>query len=660
MTTTTAILSRALRPRDQQSRLAAFIDRATAPAFAAQADTGTGKTAVLLSAAVAQAKQGKRVILSTHTIQLLHQLERESSLFAAEGVGIGTRLGMRNFISPSRVRKAWARASARGVLAADDEAAFSDLVAFAQGGSGLIEDFANEYGELPAGLKPYEISLLPSARSADKAAWQRARASVHDSQIALQTHALTLAQSRFGRLPPVVIFDEADALGDVADSAEDKRLSLAELEATMKHGEIDTTPLDALLAAPKDMRLREKLADALAEAPKVNHDEEEVRFALSSARWILTAHKLDGPRRGTEVRREGNDTIIRSLWADRARWIWRNLTEAGVERAIFASATLAVGDRVALALRRYGVPSELVEGDSFSPRKFGKMSFRLIAETTPAPFSDGTANPAWQQAAADWLLREGLMRGASRPLVLAKSYADTAFFAERLGLTGHERGQPLSGYVEQFRTGTIRGLVTPAGWVGVDLPGSITDLVIPRLPYVGVDDLKAELVGRTDFPAIKAAMQRRLKQGLGRGIRTEDDRVMVWLADPRVHDMRNGIIAAIPERFRDQFLVALGQLRMTQAAVRTEQAAFRAALLAHYGKCVVTGCMVEAALEAAHLPGRSWKAGHNGVEDGIVVRADIHSLLDKGLMLIEGGVLRVDPSIAPEYGQYDGRRILAN
>jgi hypothetical protein len=197
----------------------------------------------------------------------------------------------------------------------------------------------------------------------------------------------------------------------------------------MKYAGADTIALDAVVAKPRDFRLREDLADKL----KINHDDEEVRFALSNARWILTAHRLDGPRRGTEVIREGNDTVIRSLWADRARWIWQNLTDAGVRQAIFASATLAVGDQTVLSLRRYGVPLEAVKGDSFSPRRFG-------------PIKDGAVNTAWQEEASLWLSSKGLTRKGSRPLVLAKSYADTSFFAERLGIAGHERGHHRRGH----------------------------------------------------------------------------------------------------------------------------------------------------------------------------------------------------------------------
>ncbi len=620
-----------------------------------QADTGTGKTAVLLSSAIAAAKRGHKVVVSAHTIQLLRQAEREVSLFSKEGVTFGVRMGMRNFASPSRVEAVWGRLVAKDMLDAKDEAALRDLVRFAREGTGLIEDYTDSYGDLPAGLRARDICLLPSARKADRAAWEKARQSVEDIQIIIQTHALTLAQARFGKLPAEVIFDEADALGDVADSAEDRRLSLSELRATMRFAGISMSALDALLTKPDDLRRREVLAESL----KIKSEDEEVRFALSCARWILTAHRLDSLRRGTQVIKEDNDIIIRSLWVNRARWIWPSLTEAGVDRAIFASATLSVGGDVSLSLRRYGVPVGAVEGGSFSPRQFGTMSFNLVSEATPHPVKDRDINPEWREEASAWLMREGLMREGSRPLVLAKSYADTRYFADKLGLVGHEQGQPLSQYVERFRHGEIRGLVTPAGWVGVDLPGLITDVIILRLPYAAIDDFKTELLGRTDFPAIKAEMQRKLRQGLGRGIRKEDDKVMIWIADPRVHDLRNGVLAAIPERFRNGFLSALRQLTLATVLVRTEQERFRDELINRYGgRCAITGCSVLSVLEAAHKPGRSWKAGHNRAEDGILLRSDIHKLLDAGLLKIDQGVVRIDESVAPEYGHYDGKSLV--
>lgn len=77
--------------------------------------------------------------------------------------------------------------------------------------------------------------------------------------------------------------------------------------------------------------------------------------------------------------------------------------------------------------------------------------------------------------------------------------------------------------------------------------------------------------------------------------------------------------------------------RMLAAIVRREgQPAFRRALLnAYRGQCVVSGCNIEALLEAAHIV--PYRGPHtNGLGNGLLLRADLHKLFDLHL-------LRVDP-----------------
>jgi hypothetical protein len=95
-------------------------------------------------------------------------------------------------------------------------------------------------------------------------------------------------------------------------------------------------------------------------------------------------------------------------------------------------------------------------------------------------------------------------------------------------------------------------------------------------------------------------------------------------------------------------------IRFTRAPVRPEQAPFRQAVFRRFdGRCVVTGCTVPEALEAAHLLGRDWRQGHNQASDGLLLRRDIHALYDRGLVKISSEMLvDVDPAVSPEYGQY--------
>jgi predicted restriction endonuclease len=68
---------------------------------------------------------------------------------------------------------------------------------------------------------------------------------------------------------------------------------------------------------------------------------------------------------------------------------------------------------------------------------------------------------------------------------------------------------------------------------------------------------------------------------------------------------------------------------------RRGQPQFREALLAAYGsRCAITGCDAKEALEAAHiLPYRGEETNH--VQNGLLLRADIHTLFDLGLIAID-------------------------
>lgn len=69
--------------------------------------------------------------------------------------------------------------------------------------------------------------------------------------------------------------------------------------------------------------------------------------------------------------------------------------------------------------------------------------------------------------------------------------------------------------------------------------------------------------------------------------------------------------------------------------LRRGQREFRASLLSAYGKkCAVTGCDVEDLLEAAHIvPYRGPETNH--IQNGLLLRSDIHTLFDCGLLAID-------------------------
>jgi hypothetical protein len=94
---------------------------------------------------------------------------------------------------------------------------------------------------------------------------------------------------------------------------------------------------------------------------------------------------------------------------------------------------------------------------------------------------------------------------------------------------------------------------------------------------------------------------------------------------------------------------------------RRGQLKFRNALLSRYGnRCVVTGCDLVDVLEAAHIwPYRGEQDNHP--ENGLLLRADIHTLFDLDLLSVEPSdlIVRLAPPLAavPAYATLEGSKL---
>jgi hypothetical protein len=97
-----------------------------------------------------------------------------------------------------------------------------------------------------------------------------------------------------------------------------------------------------------------------------------------------------------------------------------------------------------------------------------------------------------------------------------------------------------------------------------------------------------------------------------------------------------------------------------QIRARRGQQAFRDALRERYGDgCMITECRLMDVVEAAHIkPYRG--AADNHPANGLLLRADLHTLFDLDLIGVEPGTLtvRVHPDAgAAGYGEFDGAKL---
>lgn len=97
---------------------------------------------------------------------------------------------------------------------------------------------------------------------------------------------------------------------------------------------------------------------------------------------------------------------------------------------------------------------------------------------------------------------------------------------------------------------------------------------------------------------------------------------------------------------------------LAELARRQGQAKFRRGLLKAYnGKCAVTGTSVQSVLEAAHIT-PYMGANTNHVTNGLLLRADIHTLFDLRLIRIAPSTLEIklcDSLKGTPYAEYNGQ-----
>ncbi len=426
----------------------------------------------------------------------------------------------------------------------------------------------------------------------------------------------------------LAVFDEADTLPSIARGLAEAKTPLSTVSSLLEalpDGDAKDQAVAALATVDAEVKALvveepvivesgrhgdlaaavEELIEALDEAIKATDDDELIedmrwlRADLSS--WMRAAaghnYRVAVATASPSRRRPALVTVATQPARVLGR-LWRrgrNDQEPFLRSVVFTSATLSTpgattsfGDFLrALGAAPGWANYASARSTTLEPPSFGSMSFVLASRKVSAPFRDTEdgegveLDPAW----LDYVrvgVREAMSRGG-RVLVLAASYADAQAIGERVeDALVHRKGLSLAPLLEAYRATDGAVLVTPTAWTGVSLPGLVDHLVIPRVPFGAPDQARDEVMlraltarGRSEEEArwiIRAEAQReakrRLRQGIGRGIRTASDRCCLWILDPRfplpekiVRDRRRrlgqglakgrgSLVMCIPKRFR--------------------------------------------------------------------------------------------------------------
>lgn len=233
---------------------------------------------------------------------------------------------------------------------------------------------------------------------------------------------------------------------------------------------------------------------------------------------------------------------------------------------VLTSATLAIGESYEFAAAEMGVASPMEMPPLKSPFDWDKNCLYVFPRKGTLVEADlkGKHGETPRQTAQRWASRIAgpiksiLEKTSGRAFVLCTSkavmeeaYDLVAPHCREWGWDVLIQGEYSKGEtVARFKAGTSPVLfATSSFWEGVDVPGSqLSCIIIDKLPFPSpvnpIDKAKSDLLGFSGYNV--PMVVRALKQGVGRLIRSTEDRGMVCILDPRVHKYARQIIAHLP------------------------------------------------------------------------------------------------------------------
>lgn len=213
-------------------------------------------------------------------------------------------------------------------------------------------------------------------------------------------------------------------------------------------------------------------------------------------------------------------------------------------RLVFTSATLAAGPDLEPARQRLGLPSETVK--LVVPTPFDQRSQALLYVPGQMPYPQSPDFPRAVAQEVEALLQ--LTRGRAFVLFTSRRNLDMVsnMLMDKLPFTCLVQGQePRMKLLQRFVEESPSVLFATASfWQGVDVPGqALSAVIIDKLPFSPPDEplvaARMELLeqeGRNGFAHLmvpEAILS--LRQGLGRLLRTPEDRGLLAVLDVRLY-----------------------------------------------------------------------------------------------------------------------------
>jgi ATP-dependent DNA helicase DinG len=562
-----------------------------------QVDTGVGKTLAIGCAAVEHAKSDhKQIVIATKTLTLVKDMYKciesiiNNTHFGEYKPTLSCFVGKSHYVCKERVERFKEKLDN---LSSTEENALNLLSSWDE----TIDEFIEEFGELPFELKAKDICLNVDSTTSQ---WEELKYFNTQSDIVITTHKMITidmkkSQSMFDTESQChLIIDEADQFVDLLISDVESRLNIKRLLSRYKD-EIskptakvlkDLNKITTQKAGDKSYNssegFRSEILKSVNKLIKQCEKSESDKYLCEEMKlWMFS--NLSIKNIGYGISPKNKEPALISLDPYKSR-LFGAYIKKKFENASLLSGTLSTNfelDKGLVWVNKYlGIKDDMKGGNyEFSPHDFGKLSLTLLREKKNNLYinrskgSDNAnirLNPLWVEEMCENILSAA----KGKAIILTTSHEESMLFSKHLDCVLHEKNSKLSDVIAEFIDSKKQFIITASGHTGVNISKNgrsiLDDVFITRLgfkPPSNFTQEMIELLGKEHCNRLKAMehfssinlVARRIKQAIGRGIRSEKDEIHVCILDDRFPDfdevnaMKVILKSAIPKRFIPQY-----------------------------------------------------------------------------------------------------------